>query len=98
VSSVLTMEAFKRDLAFFGETLRETVLSATMSLEARAEPDALRIVTMDQSGSLRVLAQREYGNADSWQAIADVNGFESSSVAPGTQVIIPPAPGQTGAS
>lgn len=98
VSNVLTMEAFKRDLAFFGATLRESVLAATMSLEARSEPDALRIVTMDQSGSLRVLAQREYGNADAWQAIADVNGFENSSVPPGTQVIIPPAPGQTGAS
>jgi hypothetical protein len=96
VAGIFTMEAFKRDVGTFAGILRDSVNQAAQSLESRAEPDALRIVTMDGSGSLRVLAQQEYGNADAWQLIADANGFDSSSIPPGTQVIIPPAPGLTG--
>lgn len=96
VAGLFTLEAFRRDLAFFGETLRMSVDAAASNLEARAQPDPLRVVIMDQSGSLRAIALREYGDADAWQTIADVNGFDSSSVSPGTQVIVPPAPGLTG--
>lgn len=96
VAGVFSMEAYRRDLAFFGGVLRESVLSAAQNLEQRAEPDAVRLVTMDQSGSLRVMAQKEYGSADAWQTLADANGFESSQVPPGTLVIVPPAPGTTG--
>lgn len=98
VAGIFTLESFRRDMAFFGETLRESVNQAASNLESRAEPDPLKVVVMDESGSLRQLAQREYGNADAWQTIADVNGFDGSSVPPGTQVIVPPAPGLTGAT
>lgn len=90
LGAVLAGESFRRDMAFFAGQLRASALDTARALEDRAEPDPVRIVVMDQSGSLRALAQREYGQADAWQTIADVNGFEGAYVPPGTEVFVPP--------
>ena len=89
-AELLGVDVWKRNLAFFGATVRESVQNASRNVQAREQPAALRVVRMDESGSLRVLAQREYGNADSWTAIADANGFDSARVEPGTEIFIPP--------
>lgn len=89
---VLRAETWRREMAYLAAQLRESALDAAMALEAQREPDPVRIVTVDQSGSLRVVAQKEYGNADAWQTIADANGFEGAQVAPGTEVFIPARP------
>jgi hypothetical protein len=90
LGSVLSAEAWRRDAAFFAGQLRASVLDAARALEAQQEPDPVKVVIMDGSGSLRALAQREYGNADAWTNIAAANGFESAYVDPGTEVFVPP--------
>lgn len=96
LGAVLAGESFRRDMAFFAGQLRASALDTAIALDHRAEPDPVRVVTMDGSGSLRALAQREYGRADAWQVIADANGFEGAFVAPGTEIFVPPAPGTVG--
>lgn len=89
LTSVLSLEAWRRDLAFFADQVRSVALDTARGLEHRAEPDAVRVVVMDASGSLRALAAREYGTADAWGELADANGFDSPYVPPGTSVFIP---------
>ena len=96
LASVLTAEAWRRDLASYCDHLRHSALSVADAFARRAEPDPVRIVRADQSGSLRQIAQQEYGRGDAWQLLADANGFEGAFVPPGTEVWVPPSPGPVG--
>ncbi len=94
VASVCTAEAWRRELAFWLGQLRHEAYAAARALEKQEDPDALVIVTMDASGSLRALAQKYYGRADAWVTIAKANGFDYDPyVPPGTEVIVPPSGG-----
>lgn len=96
LASVLIAEAWRRDLACYCDELRGSALSVADAFTRRQEPDPVRIVRADQSGSLRQIAQAEYGRADAWQLLADANGFEGAFVPPGTEVWVPPSPGPVG--
>jgi hypothetical protein len=96
LASVLTAEAWRRDLASYCDELRHASLSVSDAFTRRLEPDPVRIVRADQTGSLRRIAQDEYGQGDAWQLLADANGFEGAFVPPGTEVWVPPSPGPVG--
>jgi len=55
-------------------------------------PGAIQVVITPYAITLRDLATQFYGDPDSWQLIADVNGFVDSLVPEGTAVIIPATP------
>lgn len=90
-ASVVSMDRYRSELSILAQFVREQALEVARDVEARAEPNPTKIVTAAE-GDLRAIARREYGDADSWQLIADVNNFEGSEVPVGTQVIVPPAP------
>lgn len=90
VGSVLKAEAWRREASFLAGQLRASVLAAADALEERQEPDGVRVVVVDGSGSLRNVALREYGTADAWGELADANGFDGPFVEPGTEIFVPP--------
>jgi len=99
VGSLLQAEAWRREAAFLAGQLRAAALDAARALEKRQEPEGVRVVTVDGTGSLRAVALREYGSADAWGQIADANGFDGPFVEPGTEVFVPPArPASTGST
>lgn len=92
VVEVLTCETWRRSLSFRSRRMRAACLTRTGAVANRIAPTALATVLMPAGSTLRDLARQFYGDADSWQIIADANGFPSSQVRAGTLVIIPPPP------
>lgn len=90
VIEVLACERWRRTLARADRAMRAAVLRRSRSLARTAVPGAIAIVVMPGESTLRDLSRTYYGTADSWQLIADANGFSSSRVAPGTVVVVPP--------
>lgn len=98
LGAVLRAEVYRRETAALASDLRSSALGVADAFQKRAEPDPIRVVRADATGSLRAVAQREYGKGDAWGVIADANGFEDAFVPPGTELFIPPSPGPVGAT
>lgn len=93
VADVLGVERWRRTVGLSESVLGEAArVVADAEREARLALGLAERVVMPADATLRTLALRYYGNADSWQLIADANGIVGSFVAPGTVLVIPPAP------
>jgi hypothetical protein len=94
VQDVFKAENWRRDLGFRASGQRTAALRQGKALVRSARPGALAIVKLPEAMTLRGVALRYYGDADGWQAIADVNGFDRSLLEAGTLVVIPPREGR----
>lgn len=96
VLDVLSIERWRRTLGERVFSFRATAQRLERAIQAEARPSALAVITVPGDTSLRTISRQVYGTADSWQVIADFNGFETSIVPAGTTVVIPPAPVRAG--
>ena len=92
VVDVLDVESWGRSVALAARQQRAVVQKQGLELQKKASPGAVEVVVVPGDTTLRQLAQKYYGDADSWQLIADVNDIVGSVVAAGTVVIITPKP------
>lgn len=93
VADVLVFEGWRRTLAHRVFMFRGSAQERHREVKEQAKPGALKFITVPGDTTLRQIALAEYGSADSWQEIADANGFDGSIVPAGTVVIIPPPKG-----
>lgn len=86
---LLNVDSWRRTLDYEWGLLQGGCLLRATSFQQQVAPGSLRIVTLPGATTLRTLSLTYYGTADSWEKIADVNGFTDSTVPAGTSVIIP---------
>lgn len=96
LSDVISIEVWRHSVAEAAHEFRGLVQNKERETVKEVRPGALTIMTVAQDTTLRQLSLDAYGTADSWQIIADFNGFTDSQVEAGTVVIIPPAPPSQG--
>lgn len=96
VNIVTETEVWKRALSRDTTRVQASAVRAQERAREQAAPGVQRVVEVRENESLRTLALRFLGSADAWTVIADANDLVSSSVAPGTQVVIPRAPQAAG--
>jgi hypothetical protein len=89
VTSALAAETWRRDFGAAARHLGALAIKAREAVRARVVDDYLAIETIGPGQTLRSLALRYYGSADSWPLIADANGLVGSDAPVGTRVVIP---------
>jgi phage tail-like protein len=103
----VSFQGYMRDLAItideFGSDKKPSRASARFTLQEEPAPPpptnptsggppGRRSHVLCEGESLQSVAYREYGNAAAWRMLADVNGIDDPlRLAPGTQLLIPPA-------
>lgn len=90
VVDLMAVETWRRTLSYQQEVMRNGAMQRARNMRDGLVPGALQIVTVPGDTTLRKLSTAYYGTADSWQVIADANGFHDSFIARGTIVVIPP--------
>lgn len=94
VALVVEAEVWRRDTAAATRRVQAEARRSSTSVAERNTPGALAIVTLTENTSLRSLASRYYGNADSWTVIADANNLVGSTAPAGARLLIPRPSGQ----
>lgn len=91
VVAVLNVEGWRRSLGLRVHDLRATVQRQAQDFARRYRPPGSVVIVMPAGTTLRKLAARYYGDADLWYRIAEANDITTSTPAPGTRLLIPPA-------
>lgn len=94
VQVTLSVEVWRRDMAAAARDVQAQARQAVQSVSQRIQPGNIAVVTVTENTSLRTLALRYYGTADSWPIIADANHLVGSIAPAGLRVVIPRQAGQ----
>ncbi len=89
VVPVLRMQAYRTTMSGQARNISARARRQTQQFLAAVFPDAVAVIIVPQTTSLRAISITYYGTADSWQVIADQNGLSGSIVPEGTVLVIP---------
>ncbi len=90
IANRIVTEGWRRTMARRLDQLAAQAIRQAREAEAGARPEPTAIVQVRSGQSLRDIALEQYGSADEWQRIAEVNNLQTSMPAPGTYVRVPP--------
>lgn len=92
VAALLSIDGYRHEVAAAMATLRDSALRMAEQAEARAQPEALTIITVPEDTSFYALASRFYGDPDLGPFLARRNGLQSMVAPAGFQLKVPPRP------
>lgn len=90
LGDLIAIEAWRRDLAYQQELLRDGSLNRARLAAQRVVPGQLTLVAVAAGASLRQIALQFFGDSDGWMRIADVNGLSGTIVPSAQTLVIPP--------
>lgn len=89
VAAVVEAEVYRRDLGATVRALEAQSIRESRELARARTPQAIDVLFLSAGDSLRRIALRYYGDADSWSTIADASGLTTSVLERDAVVIVP---------